>query len=135
MAAEFHHVPVMLEQVLDALDPQDGQVLVDCTLGGGGHTRAILERANCRVVGIDRDPAALAAAQEAAGDCADRLVPVRGSFGDVMQVLRSLDVDQVDFGGKLADHECGKIAPGGGGQASFGEHLQLVGERRADRHR
>ena len=45
MAAEFHHVPVMLEQVLDALDPQDGQVLVDCTLGGGGHTRAILERA------------------------------------------------------------------------------------------
>lgn len=101
MAADFHHVPVMLEPVLEALDPQDGQVLVDCTLGGGGHTRAILEAADCRVVGIDRDPAALAAARQAAGECADRLITVRGQFGDVLEVLQSLEVEQVD--GILAD--------------------------------
>jgi len=52
------HVPVMLDEVLQCLQPQPGEVAVDCTLGGGGHTRALLERVRPggRVIGLDIDP-------------------------------------------------------------------------------
>jgi 16S rRNA (cytosine1402-N4)-methyltransferase len=56
----YHHLPVLLDDVVAALRPAAGDVIVDCTFGGGGHTRALLEAADCRVVAIDRDPAALA---------------------------------------------------------------------------
>ncbi len=58
----FEHIPVLRDEVLEALRPADGEVFVDCTLGGGGHSEALLEAANCRVVGLDRDPVALEAA-------------------------------------------------------------------------
>ena len=60
------HVPVMLEEFLAALDPQPGQRLVDGTLGGGGHTRVLAERVGREgtVLALDRDPAALAAAEQ-----------------------------------------------------------------------
>ena len=54
------HTPVMLKEVLDVLNPRDGAVYVDGTFGAGGYTTAILETADCRVFGIDRDPRALA---------------------------------------------------------------------------
>ena len=54
------HVPVMLSEVLAALAPKDGESHVDGTFGGGGYSRAILEAADCRVLGIDRDPDAIA---------------------------------------------------------------------------
>ena len=59
MATE--HRPVMVEEVLAALDPKDGEMVVDATFGGGGHTRRILERLgpDGKVVGIDRDPQAV----------------------------------------------------------------------------
>src|SRR5207253_7108139 len=59
-AGETRHVPVMLEEVLLGLDVQPGGRYVDCTLGGGGHCEAILERSQPggTVVGIDADPAA-----------------------------------------------------------------------------
>ena len=62
MSAVFHHVPVLFDESLAALQPRDGGVYVDCTLGGGGHTEGLLAAADTRVIGIDRDPAALEAA-------------------------------------------------------------------------
>lgn len=59
----FHHVPVLLDETLTWLDPQPGRVFVDGTLGGGGHTEAILQRGGT-VYGIDRDQDALRAASE-----------------------------------------------------------------------
>ena len=82
----FHHEPVLLQQVVDALAPADGELFVDCTLGGGGHTRALLAAADCRVIGIDRDPAALAAC----ADLGDRVTPVRGRFSDLGRILTDL---------------------------------------------
>src|SRR5438270_37722 len=59
------HVPVLLGHVLRALDPRPGQVVVDCTLGLGGHAAALLERVRPggRLIGIDFDPANLALAR------------------------------------------------------------------------
>ena len=57
------HEPVMLAEVLDALEPRDGGTYVDGTFGAGGYTRAILGKARCKVVAIDRDPDAIRAGQ------------------------------------------------------------------------
>jgi 16S rRNA (cytosine1402-N4)-methyltransferase len=60
------HEPVMAREVLDFLDPRDAGFFLDGTVGGGGHTRAILEACpDCRVLAVDRDPDALAEAREA----------------------------------------------------------------------
>ncbi|WP_405285531.1 16S rRNA (cytosine(1402)-N(4))-methyltransferase RsmH [Gaopeijia maritima] len=62
-APAFHHLPVLGPRSVDLLDPRDGGLYVDGTVGGGGHTRLILERCDdCRVLAVDRDPEALEAA-------------------------------------------------------------------------
>ncbi|MBV8938396.1 MAG: 16S rRNA (cytosine(1402)-N(4))-methyltransferase, partial [Alphaproteobacteria bacterium] len=50
------HVPVMLDEMVAALQPRDGEVYVDGTFGAGGYSRAILASAHCRVYALDRDP-------------------------------------------------------------------------------
>jgi 16S rRNA (cytosine1402-N4)-methyltransferase len=90
------HVPVLLAEVLHWLNPQPGQVLVDGTLGGGGHTRALAERVapNGRVLALDRDPAALAAAETTlAGLC---VTQVHSNFCDLPEVLQQLQSGPVD---------------------------------------
>lgn len=57
--APKQHKPVLLEEVVKILSPRDGKTYLDCTFGGGGHTRRILESADCKVVSLDRDPAAI----------------------------------------------------------------------------
>ena len=52
------HIPVMLSEVLAALEPKDGEIVVDGTFGAGGYSEAILEPADCKVIAIDRDPEA-----------------------------------------------------------------------------
>ncbi|HSD11694.1 MAG TPA: 16S rRNA (cytosine(1402)-N(4))-methyltransferase, partial [Candidatus Binatia bacterium] len=59
------HAPVMVAEVLDVLAPARGGLFVDCTVGPGGHARAMLEAGATRVLGIDRDPEALTLAREA----------------------------------------------------------------------
>jgi 16S rRNA (cytosine1402-N4)-methyltransferase len=75
MKRDTRHVPVLLEEVLRALDPKPGQAVVDCTLGLGGHSAAMLERIgpSGRLIGIDFDPANIELAR-------GRLVAVGGSF-------------------------------------------------------
>ena len=59
--AATRHIPVLLAEVLEALDPKAGEIIIDGTFGAGGYTRAILEKADCSVIALDRDPAAIAA--------------------------------------------------------------------------
>lgn len=94
----FAHRSVLLDEVLSHLEPTAGRVYCDCTLGGGGHTRAILERSapDGRVIGIDRDPAAIAAATAALAPFGDRVATVHGTFGDVEEILAGLGVAHVD---------------------------------------
>ena len=78
-----YHEPVMADEVLDLLDPHGEALFLDGTLGGGGHTRRILEACpGCRVVAVDRDPQALAEARAALADLGDRVRILHGRFDD-----------------------------------------------------
>ena len=99
--SDFHHISVLRDEVLAALHPADGEVHVDCTLGGGGHAEALLSAANCRVIGLDRDPNAIEAATARLAPFGDRFTPVRAKFSSLGKVLDQLGIPLVD--GILAD--------------------------------
>ena len=73
------HIPVMLNEVLELLQPRDGAHYVDGTFGGGGYSTAILEAADCKVLGIDRDPDAIARGQALVNRFAGRLTLAGGA--------------------------------------------------------
>ena len=81
------HVPVMLAEVLEALNLKDGAHYIDGTFGGGGYARAILEACDCRVLGIDRDPEAIARGRALAALYPGRLTVVHGSFSEMDRLL------------------------------------------------
>ena len=90
------HVSVLLEQIVQWLQPQAGQTLVDGTLGGGGHTRALAELVGPtgRIIALDRDPAAVAAAQETLAGLSVQVE--QANFCDLPEVLAQLDIPAVD---------------------------------------
>ena len=90
------HVPVLADEVIDWLDPRPGQVLVDGTLGGGGHTRLLAERVGPAglVIALDRDPAAVSAAQRHLAGLPVK--PIAANFCDLPEVLGQLGHQAVD---------------------------------------
>ena len=90
------HYPVMLPEMLAALQPVKGEVYVDGTFGAGGYTCAILDEADCTVVAIDRDPAAQGRAKILQDKYGKRLVFIHGCFGDVEDLLRGAGFESVD---------------------------------------
>ncbi len=101
--APFHHRSVMLAETLEALDPRAGRVYADLTLGGGGHTEAILEASapDGRVIGVDRDEAALDAARRHLARFGERVTFVHGAFAEVSEILARAGVGRVH--GLVAD--------------------------------
>ena len=95
------HVPVLLAQVLDALEPQRGGLFVDCTLGLGGHTHALLEAGATRVIGLDRDHSALAVAATRLAAFGERVEFVHADYRQLPAVLEARRVERVQ--GVLAD--------------------------------
>jgi 16S rRNA (cytosine1402-N4)-methyltransferase len=90
------HVPVLLAEVVEWLAPQPGQTFVDGTLGAGGHTRAIAAAVGehgC-VVALDRDPAALSAAERNLAGLPVKLA--HANFSELPEVLREIGIEQVD---------------------------------------
>jgi 16S rRNA (cytosine1402-N4)-methyltransferase len=97
----FQHIPVLLPEVIAALQPRAGGAYLDGTLGGGGHARAILSASDPdgRLLGIDADPAALAAAQArlaAAGVDPARYTLAHGRFGDMAALAAAHGFTQFD---------------------------------------
>jgi 16S rRNA (cytosine1402-N4)-methyltransferase len=95
------HLPVLTAEVLDYLQPRRGGQFVDCTVGLGGHAKAILEAGATRLLGLDRDPAALAASQAALAPFGDRVELVHADYRSLVDVLDARGLAQVD--GTLAD--------------------------------
>jgi 16S rRNA (cytosine1402-N4)-methyltransferase len=98
--SEFIHESVLAREVVELLRPEPGKLLVDCTLGAGGHALRFLE-AGARVIGIDKDPRALAAAQARLARFGEAFRSVRADFRDAKNVLEALGIGPVD--GILAD--------------------------------
>ena len=95
------HVPVMTAEVLEALKPERGGIFVDCTLGLGGHTRALIEAGASQVVAVDRDLQALTLAREALAEFDDRVVFVHADYRELPRLLDERGIDAVD--GAVAD--------------------------------
>ncbi len=93
---EFKHTSVLLNESIELLNVRDGGIYVDGTLGGGGHSEAILKKANCRLIGIDRDDDALKAAGERLACFGDRVKLVKSNFADITDVLDELGIDKID---------------------------------------
>ncbi|MBX6394729.1 MAG: 16S rRNA (cytosine(1402)-N(4))-methyltransferase RsmH [Alicyclobacillaceae bacterium] len=95
---EFRHQPVLLEQAVEALGPRPGGVYVDGTLGGGGHAEAILRASapDGRLIGIDQDAEAIAAASARLAAYGPRVSIVRGNFRHLSSIVRSIGVERVD---------------------------------------
>src|SRR5690242_16675658 len=87
--AGFEHESVLVEDVVRYLNPRPDGVYCDCTVGGGGHA----SRLTGRIIGIDRDPAALAATRARLGEAATL---VHGELGDIAGILAQLNVARVD---------------------------------------
>ena len=85
--ASPEHIPVLLDAVLAALMPRDGAVYVDGTFGAGGYSAALLAAAQCRVLGIDRDPDSVRRGAALAGRHAGRLTLIEGRFGDIERLV------------------------------------------------
>ena len=90
------HIPVLARQVIEYLSTRDGGVYLDGTFGAGGHSRAILESADTRVIGIDRDQSAIAGGFGLVEQAAGRLVLTEGRFSDLETAARDAGHDTVD---------------------------------------
>ncbi|HSP92216.1 MAG TPA: 16S rRNA (cytosine(1402)-N(4))-methyltransferase RsmH, partial [Vicinamibacterales bacterium] len=91
----------MTAEVLAALQPERGGLFVDCTVGLGGHARALLSAGATRLIGIDRDPAALVLAGQALAECGGRVELVHGDYRDLPRFLDARGIDAID--GAVAD--------------------------------
>jgi 16S rRNA (cytosine1402-N4)-methyltransferase len=101
MDREPAHEPVLLAETIELIDPSRGGVFVDCTVGLGGHTGALLAAGASRVIALDRDPTALALASRSLAAWGDRVELVHADYRQLGDVLDTRRVDGVD--GALAD--------------------------------
>jgi len=100
---EFEHKPVLLEEVIEGLAIKPDGIYVDGTLGGAGHSKVIASKLTegGRLIGIDRDETAIAAATENLREYADRVTIVRGNYEDTVSIVNGLGIRGVD--GMLLD--------------------------------
>jgi len=120
------HTPVLTAEVMQYLRPERGGLFVDCTVGLGGHSRALLEAGATRVVGLDRDLQALAAARETLAPWADRVELVHADYRALDEVLDRQGIGLVD--GALADLGVSSLqleAPGRGFSFQRDEPLDM----------
>ncbi len=127
------HVPVLTAEVLRQLRPEPGGVFVDCTVGLGGHTRALLEAGATRVIGLDRDEEALAQARTTLSAFADRVDLIHADYRTLEDVLDRRGVEHVD--GALADLGVSSMQfddPGRGFSFQRDEPLDMRMDRTSD---
>ena len=95
-ASPAHHAPVMLNEVVAAMAPQRGEVIVDATFGAGGYSRALLSAAECSLNAIDRDPDTQLLAEALARDFPGLFFFHAGAFGDMQTLLGGNAVGGID---------------------------------------
>ena len=124
------HLPVLTAEVLRHLRPEQGGLFVDCTVGPGGHSRALLEAGATRVIGLDRDLDALGCARETLAPWADRVELVHADYRTLDSVLDRRQIARID--GALADLGVSSLqldAPGRGFSFQRDEPLDMRMDR------
>jgi 16S rRNA (cytosine1402-N4)-methyltransferase len=94
----YEHFPVLVEEVIEFLNPHPHGIYVDCTLGGAGHALKILKRSSPtgRLIGIDRDEEAIEEARKRLEPYEARITIIHGNFSDLGEILRDLNIGEVD---------------------------------------
>jgi len=115
------HEPVMTAEMVAVLDPSRGGLFVDCTVGGGGHARALLEAGAERLLGLDRDGEALPAAADKLRPWADRVDLAHADFRNLEAVLAERSIADID-GGALADLGLSSLQLDSGGRGFSYRH-------------
>lgn len=92
------HIPVLVQEVVAALGPRPDGLYLDCTVGGGGHAAAILDAAGppSRLVGVERDPEAIAVARGALERFGDRVRLIHGDFRELPVLVSTLHLGRID---------------------------------------
>jgi 16S rRNA (cytosine1402-N4)-methyltransferase len=93
---KFSHISVLRDEAVEMLAPRDGGVYLDGTFGGGGYTKAILERAACRVIAVDRDPEAVRRAEVFAQNYAGRFEIFHGRISNISEMLAARGITTLD---------------------------------------
>ncbi|KQC06895.1 MAG: ribosomal RNA small subunit methyltransferase H [Smithella sp. SDB] len=96
MIADFYHEPVMVKEIVDLLLVSKTGIYVDCTIGGAGHSYAILKETDAFLVGIDCDDEALRFAESRLKEFGSRKVLIKANFADLGKVLENLNIKKVD---------------------------------------
>ncbi len=92
----YSHIPVLREAAVAMLAPREGGIYLDATFGGGGYAQAILAAADCTLVALDRDPAAVARGAAMAAEYSGRLRVVEGRISEILVLLERLGVSALD---------------------------------------
>jgi 16S rRNA (cytosine1402-N4)-methyltransferase len=95
MAESDFHVPVLLDETVSVLEPAEGKLILDGTVGGGGHALALLVR-GASIIACDQDPDALAAAAKRLDRYKDRMRWIESNFADLADRLRELNIAELD---------------------------------------
>ena len=95
---EFAHIPVLYREIMDIMAPKAGETFVDCTLGGGGHSKGFLERTapDGRLIGIDQDLEALAAAKKNLAQFGERVRYIHSNYENLSEILAAEAPEGVD---------------------------------------
>ncbi len=93
----FEHISVLLMETVDGLDIKPDGIYVDGTLGGGGHSEEVLKRLDGgKLIGIDQDEQALAAATKRLEKYGDSFIPVHNNFSNILEILKELGIEKID---------------------------------------
>lgn len=90
------HIPVLLNEVVGALTPSDGKVYFDGTFGGGGYSRAILEKANCSVIACDRDELVKPIAEKLKEEFLSNFSFAHSKFSNIKEILKEQNIEKLD---------------------------------------
>ena len=95
---EFKHIPVLFQEIMEIMAPKQGELFVDCTLGGGGHSRGFLERSgpDGYLIGIDQDTEALEAARQNLSAYSERVAYVHSNYSQLDEILNLYAPEGVD---------------------------------------
>ena len=93
---EFKHKPVLINEVIDSIEPADDKIYFDATFGNGGYSKKILSSSNCKVIAIDRDPSVSSKAKELEEKYKDRFKFIESRFSQIKKVMEELEREKVN---------------------------------------